>query len=217
MTWSASHRPVAKRLQDRIDTPVLVLEQATDPRVFFPDRGDAPAHELLFVANSRGVQRKIIDDLLPTRHQLAVYGSRWKGLIPRRNPACDARAQRLAATSLLGCWDCPQRSLGGHAQERFHLKSHLRRARLRRRGRQRPRSLGIEERFGDAVVTYETKDELRDTIERLLADPASRAARGVEERERVLAAHTFAHRYRHILPAIDARMAELGRSARIAA
>ena len=63
--------------------PVAVLHQATDPDRFRPG-GDGPSHALLYVANHRP-DRPIVDWLLPTGHDLAVYGRRWleNGLDPR--------------------------------------------------------------------------------------------------------------------------------------
>ena len=54
----------------------MPLHQATDPERFHPATG-GPAHELLMVANTRGVRRSIIEDLTPTVHDLAIYGKGW--------------------------------------------------------------------------------------------------------------------------------------------
>ncbi|HWT90823.1 MAG TPA: glycosyltransferase, partial [Solirubrobacterales bacterium] len=74
----------AAELRERTSTPVVVLEQATDPAVFFPDPAPEYEHELVFVANSRNVLRPIVRDLLPTERDLAIYGSGWDGLIDTR-------------------------------------------------------------------------------------------------------------------------------------
>jgi GT2 family glycosyltransferase/spore maturation protein CgeB len=73
--------PFATLLRERTATPVLVLEQATDPALFFPDPSPAYKHDLVYVANSRGVLRPIVRDLLPIDHDLAIYGANWEGLI----------------------------------------------------------------------------------------------------------------------------------------
>jgi hypothetical protein len=54
-------------------------DHCTRPRTRggFEPAATGPHHELLFVANSRGVRRHIIDDLLPIDHELAVYGKAW--------------------------------------------------------------------------------------------------------------------------------------------
>jgi spore maturation protein CgeB len=58
---------------------------------------------------------------------------------------------------------------------------------------------GVEERFGGAVLTYGTRDELHALVEHLLANPSERAERGAAGREIVLGAHTFAHRVDRLL------------------
>src|SRR4029079_14944736 len=66
----------AARMADRVTVPVSPLHQATDPERFRPEPG-GPHHELLFVANSRKVHRRIGDDLAATTHDLAIYGANW--------------------------------------------------------------------------------------------------------------------------------------------
>ena len=41
----------------------------------YPDPDERLAHELVYVANSRNVLRPIVRDLLPTRHDLAIWGA----------------------------------------------------------------------------------------------------------------------------------------------
>ncbi|HKO39390.1 MAG TPA: glycosyltransferase, partial [Solirubrobacterales bacterium] len=74
----------AEDLRGRTSTPVVVLEQATDPAVFYPDPSPEYEHDLVFVANSRNVLRPIVRDLLPTDRDLAIYGGGWDGLIDTR-------------------------------------------------------------------------------------------------------------------------------------
>jgi O-antigen biosynthesis protein len=75
----------AATLRERTATPVVVLEQATDPSVFYPDPSPRYEHDLVYVANSRGVLRPIVRDLLPTKLDLAIYGANWEGLIDTRH------------------------------------------------------------------------------------------------------------------------------------
>jgi spore maturation protein CgeB len=67
----------AAQMAPRASVPVTALHQATDPERFKPDP-TGPRHELLFVANSRSVRRRIVDDLAGTKHDLAVYGRNWR-------------------------------------------------------------------------------------------------------------------------------------------
>jgi spore maturation protein CgeB len=70
----------------------------------------------------------------------------------------------------------------------------------------------LAERFGDAVATYRTPDDLQATVVRLLADPAERAERAARGRAQVLAAHTFRHRVDALLDAIAAQRAPVARA-----
>ncbi|MBQ6444409.1 MAG: glycosyltransferase [Methanosphaera sp.] len=74
----------AEKISSKIDTPVECMWQCTDTNRFYPDYNEDYKHELLFVGNSRKVYRKIIKDLLPTEHDLAVYGSDWNKLINKK-------------------------------------------------------------------------------------------------------------------------------------
>jgi GT2 family glycosyltransferase/spore maturation protein CgeB len=77
--------PFAAKLRERTSTPVAVLEQATDPALFYRDPSPAYEHDLVFVANSRNVLRPIVRDLLPTDRDLAIYGGGWDGLVDSRH------------------------------------------------------------------------------------------------------------------------------------
>ncbi len=207
LTPSARH---AEQLAARTSTPVHVLEQATDPTVFFPQHDPAHARELVFVGNSRGIFRPILRDLLagpvggawPDRlPDLTVWGQGWHGVLPdellagRHLPNDQVRrAYASAAIVLNDHWDdmraqgiVSNRVYDALACGALVVSDHL------------PE---IDRRFGDAVVTYRTSEELRASVERLLADPAERAERAARGRAEVLARHTFRHRVGALLASI---------------
>ena len=77
----------AKELKQKLTVPVEVVHQCTDIERFYPptEKEKEQNHqELLFVGNSRGIYRKILKDLLPTKYDLKVIGGGWKGLIPQK-------------------------------------------------------------------------------------------------------------------------------------
>jgi glycosyltransferase involved in cell wall biosynthesis len=201
LTPSARH---AEQLARRTTTPIHVLEQATDPTVFFPEHDPAHARELVFVGNSRGIFRPIMRDLLdgPARlPDLAVWGHGWGGMLPDgvlagqhlRNEEV-RRAYSSAALVLNDHWD-DMRAQGIVSNRVFDalacgalvISDHL------------PE---IAERFGDAVVTYRTPEDLRAQIDALLADPAARGERAARGRALVLAEHTFRQRVDALLASI---------------
>jgi hypothetical protein len=183
----------AGTLRERVSVPVAVLEQATDPDVFFPERDPAHARDLVFVGNSRKVVRRTLAALLPTEHDLAVWGGDWDGLIDTRHvvgtylPNDEVRrAYSSAAIVLNDHWDDMREH--GFASNRLYDAVACGAMVIS------DRLDGLEERFGGAVVTYGTADELRTIVDHFLAHPEERAARGAAGRALVLADHTFAQR-----------------------
>lgn len=190
----------AGELRGRTDTQVIVLDQATDPATFFPDPDPDPAaaHELLYVANSRNVLRPILRDLLPTEHDLAVYGANWDGLVDRRivrgEHVPNEELRRLyssASIVLADHWDdmraqgfVSNRIYDALACGAFVISDDVR---------------GLAERFDRAVAVYRTPQELRGLVATWLADPRGRAARGAAGRRAVLAGGTFADRVEVLL------------------
>jgi spore maturation protein CgeB len=177
-----------------------VLEQATDPAVFFPDPDPELAHDVTFVGNSRGVLRPAVDHVLPTDHDLAVWGTLWESLIDARHVRGThlpneqvRRAYASAGVVLNDHWDDMRDA--GYASNRIYdaLAS----------GAVLVTDAvpGLDEAFGDALVTYGSRDELRAQVDRLLADPAARAEIARRGRALVLAGHTFGHRVDALLAA----------------
>jgi O-antigen biosynthesis protein len=192
----------AAALRERTSTPVVVLEQATDPRVFSPQPSPGLAHDLLYVANSRNVLRPIMRDLLPTTHDLAVYGANWEGLIDPAYVVADhvpnAELGRLYSSArivLCDHWDdmrthgyISNRIYDALACGAFVISDDV---------------PGLAQRFGDAVVTYRTPQDLVELIDRFLADPDERRRRGAAGRNAVLESYTFANVTEQLLREID--------------
>ena len=204
----------AKRLEDETKTPVLVMEQATDPEAFFPDYDPIHDRELVFVGNSRRVERRILRDLLPTQHDLAVWGGDWEGLIPAQYLAGEflpnrqvRKAYSSAAIVLNDHWDDMREH--GFVSNRVYdalacgalvISDDL------------PE---LRENFGDAVVTYDSPEELDGLVEHYLASPREREERGRRGRELVLEQHTFEHRIGELLEHVEERLKEPTLSARV--
>ena len=78
--------PHAETLRKELSVPVYPFLQATDPEHFRTHPEQQKEFDLIFVGNNTGVgrlkMRKIISDLLPTRHRLAVWGEGWQGKLP---------------------------------------------------------------------------------------------------------------------------------------
>jgi hypothetical protein len=150
-------------LRERTKTPVVVLEQATDPSVFYPDPSPDYEHELVYVANSRNVLRPIVRDLLPTEHDLAVYGEKWDGLIDSRYVVAehvpnDELRKVYSSAKLVLCdhWD--------DMREHGFVSNRVYDALACGATVISDEVAGLKGRFGDAVITYRTPDELRELV-----------------------------------------------------
>ncbi len=181
--------------------PVRPLHQASDPGRFRPEPAGR-SHELLFVANSRGVRRHILDDLGPTDHDLAVYGRNWTP--ERLDP-------RYHAGDLI-----PNNELGGsYAAAAIVLNDHW--PDMQREGFFSNRLYdaaaagafvisdaveGLDEEFDGGVVTYCDARDLRSLVDWYLEHPEERARHAARARAAVLARHTFDDRAEAILSAL---------------
>ena len=74
-------RQYASIIPGRVET----LLQCTDPAIFYPPEGAAqPGEDIVFVGNSRNIQRPAVTAALAAGYDVAVYGTRWDGLIDPR-------------------------------------------------------------------------------------------------------------------------------------
>jgi hypothetical protein len=207
VVFAASDR-FAGDLAERTGRAVQPLHQATDPTRFRPGL-DGPAHELLFVANSRGVRRPVVDELTPTARDLAVYGRSWTTdlLDPRH-----LRGERVPNEELAGYYAAADIVLNDHwadMAEYGFLSNRLYDASAAGAFVISDRVPGMDAEFDGGIVSFEDGPELRDLVERYLADPATRAEHARRARAAVLAAHTFDHRageiLRHVEPLLTIR------------
>jgi spore maturation protein CgeB len=208
----------ADELRARTTKPVVVLEQAADPAVMYPDPRPELAHELVYVANSRNVLRPIVRDLLPTKHDLAIWGANWEGLIDTSAVV----AEHVPNSELRHIYSSAGIVLNDHwedMREHGYISNRIYDALACGALVLSDEVPGMGERFGDAVATYRSARELRELIDRLLADPAERRRRAERGRAIVLAAHTFSHRVDELLSLVRARAREsrLARKAATAA
>jgi GT2 family glycosyltransferase/spore maturation protein CgeB len=182
--------PWARKIAQEADVPVEALLQCTDPELFYPDPDKKYRHDLLFVGNSRKVHRKILKDLLPTDYDLAVYGTNWKGIIPDKYikgehiPNNELRKAYSSCKILLNDhWDdmrdkgfISNRIFDGFASGAFIISDRVE---------------GAETVFGDALVTYETPEELHKLIRYYINNKTNRAERTRKVRKKVLNEYVF--------------------------
>jgi spore maturation protein CgeB len=187
-------------LRLRTQVPLIALHQATDPDRFHPDP-TGPAHELLFVGNSRGVRRPIIDDLAGTSFDLAVYGGDWTpGLLDPKY----FRGEWISNDELARYYSSASIVLNDHWQDmrdEGFISNRIYDALASGAFVVSDDVPGLDEEFDRGVVTYRRRDELIATIDRYLVDPDGRREVAERGRNAVLARHTFGHRVDTILGA----------------
>ncbi len=197
----------ARWMDRQVGVPVRPLHQATDPRRF--DRSmTGPHHELLFVANSRGVRRHILADLLPTDRDLAVYGRAWT---PARLDPRYLAGEHIANAELGGYYASADIVLNDHwadMQREGFLSNRLYDASAAGAFVVSDGIEGLEAEFDGGVVAYEDADDLRTIIERFLADPEARREHTARARAAVLARHTFERRIGEMLSVVEPMLAE---------
>jgi O-antigen biosynthesis protein len=204
---SAAH---TDELAGRLRVEVSCLLQCTDPRRFRPDLPTL-SHNIgpLFVGNSRGVRRLIVDDAISLNVNLSVFGSRWEGFIPERfikgsyirNEELGSY-YRAADVVLNDHWD-NMRAAGFISNRVFDVAATG--ALLITDAVE-----GISELFGPAILVYKDRSELSymlTNIESLKADTAllreSLAAR-------VMRDHTFEARALRIMEVVAGKLDHYG-------
>jgi GT2 family glycosyltransferase len=193
----------ARSIAGRAPAPVAAVHQATDPERFRPGL-PGPRHDLLFVGNSRGVRRAILDDLTPTTHDLAVYGGGWP---PDLLDPAYLRGSAVPNEELPGYYGSAAIVLNDHWQETARsgfLNNRLYDALAAGGFVVSDAVEGLAEEFDDGVVAYSDPADLFGIVERYLVDPDARAERAARGRAAVLERHTFSHRADEILALIDA-------------
>ena len=192
----------ATTIAPRSRAPVVSLHQAADPERFRPGMS-GPAHELLFVGNSRGVRRPILDDITPTRHDLAVYGGGWP---PDLLDPAHLQGSSVPNGELPGYYGSAAIVLNDHWQESAEagfLNNRLYDV-LASGGFVISDAVdGLREEFDDGVVAYRDAADLVRLVEQYLADPSAREERAERGRRAVLDRHTFSHRVDEILRLIE--------------
>lgn len=192
----------AKQLSSLCDVPVEALLQCTDPELFYPRKSSEFNHELLFVGNSRWVYRKIVRDILPTNRDLAVYGDNWDWFISSKyikgmHISNDELSRAYSSCKILlnDHWDdmrekgfISNRLFDGFASGALIISDDVK---------------GSQEIFGDALVTYKTKEELNNLIEKYLEEESLRRKKALKGYETVIENHTFEKRVERISEVIE--------------
>lgn len=189
-------------LQTKIKPMSSVLLQCVDEEVMtYSENGDKK-YELLFVGNSRHVFRPILRDLLPTEHKLTVYGRHWEEFPVKDYVVSEylenekvGQAYHDAKILLNDHWDdmreygiISNRIFDALAVGAFVISDNI------------PE---IESLFEGNVVTYSTREDLKEKIDYYLEHPEERQKKAERGKEIVLNEHTFKYRISRIIDIIE--------------
>jgi len=148
------------------------------------------------------VLRPVPRDLLPTGHDLAIWGANWNGLIDTTYVVGEhvpndelRRVYSSAGIVLNDHWD--------DMREHGYISNRIYDALACGAFVVSDDVPGLSERFGDAVACYGSAEELRELVDRFLADPGECRRRGALGRELVTAQHTFARRVDELLALVE--------------
>lgn len=177
----------------KLHVPSGVAQQCVDDSAMVYEEGHDKQYELLFVGNSRHVFRPILKDLIPTEHKLTVYGRHWENFQVQDYVVSDymdnskvGQAYHDAKILLNDHWDdmrengiISNRIFDALAVGAFIISDDI------------PE---IHELFGDNVVTYHGREDLKEKIDYYLKHEEERDAKAKAGQKIALNGHTFRDR-----------------------
>jgi GT2 family glycosyltransferase len=194
--------PYARKLGNRLGTPVEPMLQCTEPSRFRLDEDEAAETEVLFVGNSRGRLRPIVRDALAAGVDLTLYGAHWRKLVPPEVVAGDhipnehlPRAYRTAGVVLNDHWSDMRRD-GFLSNRLFDLAAC---------GANVVSDAveGIDEVFEGLVRTYDDPDQLGPVIAAALERRGEERDRRRELAARIAEEHSFAARAKRLVQVVE--------------
>ena len=188
----------ADQLNDSVNTEVKPLLQCTDPEVFFEEKDDSLAEDILFVGSTREVYREIIKDVLKTGHDVSVYGKGWENFIDEKY----IKGVFVENAELHKHYSSCKILLNDHWQEMKDLdfpSNRLFDALACGTFVISDKIPSAETLFEDTIVTYENADDLDKKLEYYLSHEDERKELAERGREIVLKNHTFDNRVETVL------------------
>ena len=188
-----------QKLSQRLTVPVSLLYQCTDSDLFFPETNpEVPEHELLFVGNSRKQYRRIVKDCIAMELPVAVYGSRWQGIIPEHY----LKGEHIPNDTLRHYYSNSRFVLNDHwdtMRENGFISNRIFDAGACGCLVITDKVKGIEDLFGDCVIQYESASDLIDIIDFYTKNPEKRKQQCEKVRNIIHSRHTFRERAKTIL------------------
>lgn len=178
-----------------------VLLQCSDPLVFQPLRDNsAPLHDMLFVGNSRGVDRWMPSMAVELGLPIAVYGAGWEGRLPEfmimgRHIPNEQLSRYYSHAKIVLNDHWPDMASQGYISNRIFDVALCETFII-------SDNFANWEGFGGALSTVKTKQQLREAVAYWLEHDQARQEQARRLRSIVLKGHTFDHRAEAILDVI---------------
>lgn len=190
----------AQRLGEQLGDAVSPLLQCTDPALFFREVDESLAiADVLFVGNSRGQRREVVQAALESGVDFGVFGSGWTGMLPSSRlhgeyiPNTELRRYYSTAKVVLNDhW--PDMRASGFISNRIFDAAACGAVILS------DAMAGMTELTGESVLQYDDPSQFAGCLDRALSGRTAKAAKARQKTsENIRRNHTFDSRAADIL------------------
>lgn len=192
----------ATRLKDQLGDKVSTLLQCTDPHVFYPDVDETlELPEVLFVGNSRGQRREVVQHALDTNIDFGVFGGGWQNILPSGKvlgdyiPNSELRRYYSSAKVLLNDHWPDMRKEGFISNRIFDAGACGARILT-------DSIIGLKNLFSEYIFTYDTIESFGTSLHKILNDKKHRSKTSTQLSRIILSNHTFDHRINEVISLI---------------
>ncbi len=186
---------------------VSPLLQCTDPSLFHPSMPSPVREQVLFIGNTRGHSRPMIDWALRCGVNFRVFGRGWRDKVPAEKYG----GEHVPNDELGGYYGNSNIVLNDHwpdMRDEGFLSNRLFDAGAAGAAIVSDEADGLRSVFGDLVNVCGSADDLKKIAERLRRDWRLDQDRREALRRLVVSAHTFDHRARAILDRVRNRVSQ---------
>lgn len=193
----------AQKLSCELRVPVQPLLQCTDPELFYPDFDlKEEVGAVIFVGNSRKVYRKIVRDAVAANLAVDVYGTNWENFLSNGYIKGKYIPNQFLRRYYSNCkvllndhWD--------NMRENGFISNRLFDAVACGATVVSDYVPGLEDIFGNKVISYETAEELKSIVEFFLGQPRQNLEQRLEFAEFIRITHSFDRRIENMLEVIQ--------------
>ncbi|NEP41970.1 MAG: glycosyltransferase, partial [Okeania sp. SIO2H7] len=193
----------AEELGNKVKVSVQSLLQCTDHNLFYPDEsGNEKVGEVLFVGNSRKVYRQIVKDAVEGGLKVEVYGTNWGDLLPPGYLQGEHIPNEILRRYYSKCGVLLNDHWETMRQKGF-ISNRLFDAAACGATIVSDKIDGLEEIFGDKIVTYEGSQNLASVVNNCLSRRDAIRQSRLELAEFIRKYHTFEARVDEMMKVIE--------------